>query len=186
MGDSPSDEPIPAAENPEDPIDPPPEHVQQKTAQFAEGILERMGYPSTVKYKGQDGAKIFLEITTEFSNIIIGKRGKNLDALQLLVNVYLVRIVGEAVPWRIILDLEGYRTRQEKALVRTAHRVADEVLRTGSSQLLEPMNPFERRLVHTAISTRKNLVTRSDGEGLYKRIEIISDRGDRARSRRRR
>ena len=141
-------------EEPQEPVDPPSDEIIRKLAEFVEGMIERMGFPGTVAHKDMDGAKLIFELTSESSSILIGKKGKNLDALQLLANVYLNRVAGDEAPWRIVLDTEGYRARREESLVRMAHRVADEAARTRSSRLLEPMNPFERRLVHTAINER--------------------------------
>jgi spoIIIJ-associated protein len=174
-------------EEPEVPVDPPTDDVLKALSTFVEGMIERMGYSGTAAHKNQDGAKLIFEITSESSNILIGKKGKNLDALQLLANVYLNRVAGDEAPWRVVLDTEGYRARREESLVRMAHRVADEAARTRSSRLLEPMNPFERRLVHTAINDREDVVTKSEGDGLYKRVRIMAKGAQRSgRSRQRR
>ncbi len=167
-------------------LDPPPDQFLEKSSEFAEGILKRMGYESKVRFKKMDGAKVILEVTSNFSNIIIGKKGKNLDALQVLVNVFFFRLVKDVNPWRIVIDTEGYRARQEEALIRTAHRAADEVIRTGSNRLLEPMNPFERKLIHTTIENREDVVTRSEGDGLYKRVKIIAGKARNKKNRNRR
>ena len=179
-------EPKKIIEEPETPVDPPPEKVLKDVSVFIEGMIERMGFTGTAAQKDQDGAKLIFEITSEFSNILIGKKGKNLDALQLLSNVYLNRVAGDESPWRVVLDTEGYRARREESLVRMAHRVADEAARTRSSRLLEPMNPFERRLIHTAINDRDDVVTKSEGDGLYKRVRIMAKGASRGRSRNRR
>lgn len=174
-------------EEPAAPVDPPADDVLKAISTFVEGMIERMGYTASVASKDQDGAKLIFEITSESSNILIGKKGKNLDALQLLANVYLNRVAGDEAPWRVVLDTEGYRARREESLVRMAHRVADEAAKTRSSRLLEPMNPFERRLVHTAINDRDDVVTKSEGDGLYKRVRIMAkgaQRGGRSRQRR--
>ncbi|MCK5735267.1 MAG: hypothetical protein KAH21_02270, partial [Spirochaetaceae bacterium] len=73
-----------------------------------------------------------------------------------------------------VLDTEGYRARREESLVRMAHRMADEAVRSHSSRLLEPMNPFERRLIHTAINDRDDVLTKSEGDGLYKRVRVMA------------
>ena len=173
-------------EVPEKPVDPPEDDVLKAVSAFVEGMIERMGFSGTADYKNSDGAKLIFEISSESSNILIGKKGKNLDALQLLTNVYLNRVTGDDAPWRVVLDAEGYRARREESLVRMAHRMADEATKTRSSRLLEPMNPFERRLVHTAINDRDDVVTKSEGDGLYKRVRIMAKGASRGRSRARR
>ncbi|RKX81548.1 MAG: protein jag [Spirochaetes bacterium] len=173
-------------EEPEVDIDPPEEKVLKAVSAFVEGMIERMGYEATSVYNKSDGSKLIFEISSESSNILIGKKGKNLDALQLLTNVYLNRVAGDEAPWRIVLDTEGYRARREESLVKMAHRMADEAVRSHSSRLLEPMNPFERRLIHTAINDREDVVTKSEGDGLYKRVRVMAKGAQRGRSRARR
>jgi len=152
----------------------PTEKQLEDIADFVEGIIKHMGYAGKMKLGQQDAGKLVFEINSPHSGILIGKRGKNLDSLQLLANAYLGKIVGEDNPWRIILDVEGYRERREKSLIRMAHRVADETAKNGTSKLLEPLNPFERRLIHTAINNREDVITRSEGTGLYKRVRIVA------------
>lgn len=176
----------PRRPEPEEPVDPPSDEVIAKIAEFVEGMIERMGFPGKASLKDQEGAKLIFELASESSSILIGKKGKNLDALQLLSNVYLNRVAGDEAPWRVVLDTEGYRARREESLIKMAHRVADEAARTRSSRLLEPMNPFERRLVHTAINERDDVVTKSEGDGLYKRVRVIAKGASRNRPRSRR
>ncbi len=177
---------IPVKRELEEPVDPPSAEITAKVVAFIEGMIERMGFPGKAALSGQEGAKLIFELTSDSSSILIGKKGKNLDALQLLANVYLNRVVGEEAPWRVVLDTEGYRARREESLIRMAHRVADEAVRTRSSRLLEPMNPFERRLIHTAINERDDVVTKSEGDGLYKRVRVIAKGASRNRGRGRR
>jgi spoIIIJ-associated protein len=167
-------------------IDPPEDKVLKAVSAFVEGMIERMGFEAKAVFNKTDGSKLIFEISSDSSNILIGKKGKNLDALQLLTNVYLNRVAGDDAPWRIVLDTEGYRARREESLVRMAHRMADEAVRSQSSRLLEPMNPFERRLIHTAINDRDDVITKSEGDGLYKRVRVMAKGASRGRSRARR
>jgi spoIIIJ-associated protein len=137
---------------------------------FMEGMLERMGYSGTVSVLFREDRKLGLKIESEFSSILIGKKGKNLDALQLLANIYAGRQGREDM--RIILDSENYRIRREEALVRMAYNVADQVRESRSSILLEPMNPFDRRLIHTTLNDIADVETKSEGEGLYKQVRV--------------
>ena len=105
------------------------------------------------------------------SSILIGRKGKNLDSLQLLANVYAGRLGREDV--RVILDIENYRIRREEALVRLAYNTADKVRTSRRSILLEPMNPFERRLIHTTLNDISDVETKSEGEGLYKQVRVF-------------
>jgi spoIIIJ-associated protein len=143
---------------------------EQKLVDFVEGLIERMGYNGKVSVLFREDRKIGLKIDSEFSSILIGKKGKNLDALQLLANIYAGRQGREDM--RIILDSENYRIRREETLVRLAYTVADRVRDNRGSILLEPMNPFDRRLIHTTLNDIADVETKSEGEGLYKQVRV--------------
>jgi spoIIIJ-associated protein len=143
---------------------------EQKMIDFTEGLIERMGYPGKVSVLFREEKKIGLKIDSEHSSILIGKKGKNLDALQLLANIYAGRQGREDM--RVILDSENYRIRREESLVRLAYTVADRVRESRGSILLEPMNPFDRRLIHTTLNDIADVETKSEGEGLYKQVRV--------------
>lgn len=132
-----------------------------------------MGYKATTKVVSRKGRKVNLNIESEDSSIIIGRKGKNLDALQVLANVFAGKIDSER---KIIVDSESYRVRHEEQIIKNAYRTAQQVRKTGRSRLLEPMNPYERRLVHTALNDVTGIETKSEGDGLYKQVRIISKR----------
>ena len=115
--------------------------------------------------------KIGIKLESSNSSILIGRKGKNLDALQVLANIYAGRLGREDV--RVVLDTENYRIRREESLVRLAYTTADKVQQSHQSILLEPMNPFERRLIHTTLSDIPDIETKSEGEGLYKQVRVI-------------
>jgi spoIIIJ-associated protein len=142
---------------------------EQKLLDFTHGIISRMGYTAKVTMLFREDRKIGMKIDSEVSSILIGKKGKNLDALQLLVNIYAGR-QGQDI--RIILDTENYRIHREESLVRLAYTVADRVRDNRTSILLEPMNPFDRRLIHTTLSDIADVETKSEGEGLYKQVRV--------------
>jgi spoIIIJ-associated protein len=143
---------------------------ERKLIAFMEGLVERMGYTGKVSVLFREDRKLGLKIDSEYSSILIGKKGKNLDALQLLVNIYAGRQGAEDI--RIILDSENYRIRREESLVRLAYTVADRVRENRGSILLEPMNPFDRRLIHTTLNDIADVETKSEGEGLYKQVRV--------------
>jgi spoIIIJ-associated protein len=151
--------------------DPEPKNeFEKKIAEFVEGIILRMGYKGKVIILFREERKLGLKIDSEHTSILIGKKGKNLDALQLLANIYAGRIGHEDK--RVVLDSENYRIRREESLVRLAYTVADRVRENRGSILLEPMNPFDRRIVHTTLNDIADVETKSEGEGLYKQIRI--------------
>ncbi|MDR0878177.1 MAG: protein jag [Treponema sp.] len=143
---------------------------EQKLIDFVAGLIEHMGYSGKVSVLFREEHKIGLKIDSEYSSILIGKKGKNLDALQLLANIYAGRQDRDDI--RVILDSENYRIRREESLVRLAYTVADRVRENRGSILLEPMNPFDRRLIHTTLNDIADVETKSEGEGLYKQVRV--------------
>jgi spoIIIJ-associated protein len=144
---------------------------EEKMAEFAAGLIERMGYPGKITVLFREKHKIGLKIESVHSSILIGKKGKNLDALQLLLNVYASKLGKE--DFRIILDTENYRIRREESLVRLAYNVAEKVRESRKSVLLEPMNPFDRWLIHTTLNDISDVETKSEGDGLYKQVRVF-------------
>lgn len=138
---------------------------------FITTITDHMGFPATVVVAFREEHKLGLRLDTDHANILIGRKGKNLDALQLLASVVAARFTDSDI--KVVIDTEGYRNRREEQLINLAHTVGDKVKRNGGSELLEPMNPFERRLIHTALNDIDDIGTESEGEGLYKQVRIF-------------
>jgi len=151
---------------------------ENQIIEFIEGLIRRIGISAHVQISFREDNKIGIDIDSQDSGILIGKRGQTLEALQTIANVAAGRIQ-DGHP-RIIVDSQNYRSRRERNLVRLAYQTADEVRRTRDSKLLEAMNPFERRLIHTALSEERDVETSSEGEGLYKRVRVYY-RGSRNR-----
>ncbi len=149
--------------------------LEQDVLVFVATMLQKMGYEGKVTIGFRKERKLGIVIESDNSSIIIGRKGKNLDAIQLLANVF----VGKTDPdLKIVVDSENYRMRHEEQLIRMAFKSADQVRKSGRSRLLEPMNPYERRLVHTALTDFGGVDTKSEGEGLYKQIRITNQRSD--------
>ena len=149
----------------------PQNEFEQKLVVFAEELIKRMGYPGKVLVLFRENHKLGLKIESAHSSILIGKKGKNLDALQLLMNIYAGRLGREDL--RIVLDSENYRIRREETLVRLAYSAAEKVRGSRGSILLEPMNPFDRWLIHTTLNDISDVHTKSEGEGLYKQVRVF-------------
>ncbi|ADY11854.1 RNA-binding cell elongation regulator Jag/EloR [Sphaerochaeta globosa] len=147
--------------------------LEDKLLLFVATILEKMGYQGKVSISFRKARKLGLNIESDNSSIIIGRKGKNLDAIQLLANVYAGQIDPDL---KVIIDSENYRMRHEEQLIRMAFKTAEQVKKSGRSRLLEPMNPYERRLVHTALNDFGGVETKSEGEGLYKQIRITNQK----------
>lgn len=150
-------------------IEPNPE-FEEKVKLFLENVLQKMGYNGTAEVVKNEAGKVYFNIESEYSNIVIGRKGKNLDALQIIANVYGGKIDSQ---YRVIVDSENYRLRHEEQIVKSACKAAQIVKKTGKSKLLEPMNPFERRLVHTTLSDVTGIETKSEGEGIFKQVRVF-------------
>ena len=149
----------------------PQDEFEKKLIEFITDVIERMGYDVKVNITYREDKKIGIKLESTSSSILIGRKGKNLDALQLLANIYAGRLGHEEK--RIILDTENYRIRREESLVRLAYTTADKVRSSRNSILLEPMNPFERRLIHTTLNDIPDIETKSEGDGLYKQVRVL-------------
>ena len=137
---------------------------------FIDGLIQAMGYTAKLEILSREERKLVIKLSSDDSAILIGKKGKNLDALQLVANVYAGKI---GISERIMLDCENYRIRREENLVRLAYTTADQVVTTKTSVLLEPMNPYERRLIHSTLADIHGVDTKSEGDGLYKQVRVL-------------
>ncbi|NIZ46898.1 protein jag [Entomospira nematocerorum] len=147
---------------------------EEKAVTFLQTMIELMGYQSKVETVYDEAGRLVLNIVSPEAAVLIGRKGKNLDALQLLVSVYLNTIFSHSADEeRVIVDAENYRHRREEIIQNLAIKNANMASRQKKSRLLEPMNPFERRIVHTTLSQRDDVITQSEGEGLYKQVRII-------------
>jgi len=143
--------------------------AQKKVKEKLDEILKLMGTEAEVT-TSLEGGRVVADIKSENGAILIGKKGQTLNALQLIVNLIVSR--DEKTRTRVIVDSEGYRQRREKALVNMAREVADEVKSKGKPQELEPMNPAERRVIHLALKSDKDVETTSKGEGNFRRVVV--------------
>ncbi|MGI6119619.1 MAG: RNA-binding cell elongation regulator Jag/EloR [Desulfosporosinus sp.] len=132
-------------------------------------ICKAMGVTVNTKVS-KDGEYWHIDITGPDLGILIGRRGDTLDALQYLTNIAVSRKLSERV--RLIVDVEGYRLRREETLVRLARRLSEKVKRTGTRVILEPMNPYERRIIHTSLQNETKISTISEGSDPYRHVVI--------------
>lgn len=146
-----------------------------KAYKYLAGVLEKLDCKdinATVS-EIEGGSKITLE-GSEKLGVIIGRRGETLDALQYLAS--LVANEKGSGYYRIVIDIGNYREKREGTLEALARRTASQVLRTGRSRSLEPMNPYERRIIHTAIQNIEGVTSVSVGDGSGRRV-VISPEG---------
>ena len=143
------------------------------------GVLKAMDIEAELEVRaGSESAMI--DIIAQNSGAIIGRRGETLDALQYLT--FMIANHSDREYYRIILNSAGYRERRRKTLEELAAKVAHNVLRSGRSTMLEPMNPYERRIIHSAVAGIEGVTSRSVGEEPYRKVVINSE--DRSRRRR--
>lgn len=122
-------------------------------------------------YQNETGAIVNIESSS--NGTVIGRRGETLDAIQYLCSI--IANKGDKDYFRITIDCLGYRKKRRETLEQLAAKVAKSVLRTGRSQPLEPMNPYERRVIHSAISAIEGVSSKSVGEEPYRKIIISSN-----------
>ena len=149
-------------------------HVAQVTV---EELLEKMGFVATVNaYHGEPDDErsrvpLMVDITGDDLSILIGPRAETLNALQYISSLIIGKELGHSVP--LVVDVEGYRKRRAQQLQRLAEKMADQAVKSGRRQLLEPMPANERRLVHIALRENPEVETESIGEEPRRKVTII-------------
>lgn len=144
-------------------------------AAFLKELLEKMGITGKVLAAETDNG-LRLCIDAETMGLLIGRRGETLDALQYLVSLYANKGRKEEGYLRITLDTEGYRSRREETLSRLARKNAMRVRQTGRPVAMEPMNPYERRVLHSALQNFRGVTTHSEGEEPNRHVVITPER----------
>lgn len=140
-------------------------------AQFLKELIEKMGIECRVlAAETEDGVR--LNIDADTNGLLIGRRGETLDAIQYLVSLYANKDKKGDDYVRITLDTEGYRARREETLCRLARKSATQARNTGRAVAMEPMNPYERRVLHSALSEFAGVTTHSEGEEPNRRVVI--------------
>ncbi len=119
----------------------------------------------------QSGNLIKINIKGKEASSLIGRRGETLDSIQLLTGLALNKLNKES-SMRVLVDIEDYRSKREESLVRYAQKMAREVVKTKKTKRLDYMNPYERRIIHSALQNDKNINTYSEGTDPYRRLVI--------------
>lgn len=141
--------------------------------EYLSGILSAMGLTSVTMQVKEDENGAVITFEGDAVAVLIGHHGDTLDSLQYLVALACNRVDGEY--FRITLDCGNYRERREETLKALAARLAAKVKKTGRSQLLEPMNPYERRIIHSVVSEIPGVYSKSKGEEPNRRVVILSE-----------
>lgn len=148
--------------------------VAERATDFLQGVLERMGITADIDVNEGDD-KIVLEIQTSDPEVVIGRKGQVVDALQHLVSkvVYRERAGEKGKP--IVVDAGGYREKHVQRLEALAQRMGEKALASQAIVPLSPMSAHDRRIVHMAIANMPGLSSRSEGEGDDRHILVVPD-----------
>ena len=136
---------------------------------FLQGLTDKMGVPAEIAVM-ESAEQLKMVLSGESMSILIGRRGETLDALQYLTSLNVNR--GREEYLRVSLDTENYRAKREEALRKLAVRMANRAKKSGRRVALEPMNPNERRILHSALQNDPEVTTHSEGEEPYRRVII--------------
>ena len=134
------------------------------------GLLERMGVKTAVEGFVKEG-NLCLEIRGDQEGVLIGKHGRTLESLQMLINRMVNKRLKNAV--RVVLDIDDYRKRRVDSMSSIAYRMGEKVKRTGYSLTVGPFNSHDRRIIHLTLKEDPSLRTESLGEGELKKVKII-------------
>lgn len=149
---------------------------------FLLGLIKMLGVEGTAQLTEENAEKVVFNIETEDSSSVIGYRGEVLDSLQTLVGA--VYNTDKEKYLRVVVDCEGYRAKREKTLVSLAKKLAQKAVATGRKVTLEPMNPYERRIIHSALMDYEGVKTVSEGKEPNRFVAIVPDGYDPTKARR--
>ena len=141
----------------------------KKAVAFLAGLTDRMGVPVSIELM-ETPEQLRMQMAGENMSLLIGRRGETLDALQYLTSLNINR--GREEYLRVSIDTENYRAKREEALRKLAVRMAGRAKKSGRRVALEPMNPYERRILHSALQNDPEVTTHSEGEEPYRRVII--------------
>lgn len=144
-------------------------------ALFLADLMKAMKINATVQAAETDDG-LRLNILSDTDGLLIGRRGETLDAIQYLVSLYWNRDRKENAYRRVTVDTEGYRARREETLRKLARRTAVRVVKTGRAVTMEPMNPYERRILHSALQSFRGVTTYSEGEEPNRAVIIAPEK----------
>ncbi|MGM0501532.1 MAG: RNA-binding cell elongation regulator Jag/EloR [Bacillota bacterium] len=152
-----------------------PETKTEHAELFLQRLLDNMSSDLEIEVIEQDkeAQKIVLNITGEDLGLVIGYRGKTLDALQYLTNLAINK--GEEDYLQVVLDAEGYRDRRKKTLEKLAIKMFKKAKSKGTKVKLDPMPPHERKIIHTTLQRKSGVSTHSEGQEPYRKVVIVAE-----------
>ncbi len=147
------------------------EDPKQIAAEFLDQMLQGMGIEATYNMKLEKDI-LYVDVVGRDMGVLIGRRGQTLDAIQYLVSLVVNKNREDYL--KVIMDTENYRRKREETLIRLAKKLAYKVQVTKEDIVLEPMNPYERRIIHAALQNHPKVVTRSQGEEPFRKVIIAA------------
>lgn len=145
--------------------------VEDNAKNFLKEVFEAMNMTVAVDVKYDEEEKnMDIDLSGDEMGVLIGKRGQTLDSLQYLVSLVVNKETEEYI--RVKVDTENYRERRKETLENLAKNIASRVKRTRRTVALEPMNPYERRIIHSALQNDKYVKTHSEGDEPYRRVVV--------------
>lgn len=149
--------------------------LEQKAKDFLKDVFSSMNYAVTVDtVYDEENKTLEINLNGDEMGILIGKRGQTLDSLQYLVSLVVNKGTEEYI--RVKVDTENYRERRKETLENLAKNISYKVKRTKRSVSLEPMNPYERRIIHSALQGDRYVTTHSEGEEPFRRVVVTLKR----------
>lgn len=153
---------------PDDQVDA--ESAAGKAKAFLAELTGLMGVNVEIAVGNDEEGNVFVQMTGDTLGILIGRRGETLDAIQYLTSLRVNR--GQEGYTRVTIDTENYRAKREDTLIRLANRMANRAVKTGRKVSMEPMNPYERRIIHSALQANEAVDTHSEGEEPNRHVVI--------------
>lgn len=148
--------------------------AEEIAREFLQGVIEKIGIDANINVETEDD-RINIDISGENMGIIIGRRGETLSSLQYLTNLVVNRRVDDYI--KVSIDTENYKQKREEALIKLAHKTAEKVIKYRRSFTLEPMNPYERKIIHSALQENDRISTYSTGSEPMRKVVVALNRG---------
>ena len=164
-----------ASVEPAAPVDEPERYARIRT--FVSGLLEHMGIQAQIDITARDNGGVNVNLSGSGMGAVIGRRGETLDAIQHLTNYAVNR--GSDKHMHISVDAESYRAKREESLVRLAEKMAAKAVKYKRSMALEPMNSYERHVIHTALQDYEGVTTSSTGTEPNRRVVVSYEKPQR-------
>ncbi len=164
----------PAAEKAAPVVDEDPEYAAVRT--FLTGLLERMGVKAELEFSRRENGGINVNLSGGNMGVIIGRRGETLDAIQHLTNYVVNKDSDKRM--HVSIDAEAYRSKREESLTKLAEKMAEKAIKYKRSMALEPMNSYERHVIHTALQNYPGVTTSSTGVEPNRRVVVSYVKGE--------